>query len=134
MDPYKIPESDLSTDTKVMPKTIYFAFGFIVLSFMIFLIEELTYASEEGPYDIYNYLFIPVWAGILYWVSSSIRTRSDNPKNTFLILALLVAGMSIYTPLEGIFYIHGYRGGSVFSFRVSTVKCKRVKRMVFLNA
>ncbi|WP_020412338.1 hypothetical protein [Microbulbifer variabilis] len=100
MDPYKIPESDLSTDTKVMPKTIYFAFGFIVLSFIIFLIEELTYASEEGPYDIYNYLFIPVWAGILYWVSSSIRTRSDNPKNTFLILALLVAGMSIYTPLE----------------------------------
>lgn len=101
MDPYKVPESNLSVASKNMPKSISLCFGFIVLSFSIFLVEELFYAagSEGGLFDFYNYLFVPIWGGVLYWVSASIWGRKQNPKGTFLLLAILVAGMSIYSPL-----------------------------------
>ena len=102
MDPYKAPESNSCLEREDAPKSIKLVFSFIALSFLIFLLEEFVYAadSENGIFDIYNYYFVPIWGGILYWVSNKIREREENPKITFLILAILVSSVSILFPLR----------------------------------
>ena len=101
MNPYKTPESNLERVKGECPSSISTVYYLITLSFFIFLIEELIYAtySEIGIYDLYNYIFIPVWAIILFWLTNSIRKRKDNPKHTFLLLAFVIFGMNIYDPL-----------------------------------
>lgn len=101
MDPYKTPESDLVASEE-MPKEIRYAYYCIGISFLIFFLEELIYAAytDTGMLDLYNYIFIPIWAGILYWITQSIRSRGKNPKSTFLILALVVSGMAFYDPIS----------------------------------
>ena len=101
MDPYKTPESDLVASQE-MPKEIRYAYYCIGISFLIFLMEELIYAAytDTGMLDLYNYIFIPIWAGVLYWITQSIRSRGKNPKSTFLILALVVSGMVFYDPIS----------------------------------
>lgn len=101
MNPYKSPESNLVSVKGDCPNSILAVYYLITLSFVIFLIEELLYAaySETGIYDLYNYIFIPIWTIILLWISSSIWKRKENPKYTFLVLAFIVSGMTIYDPL-----------------------------------
>lgn len=101
MDPYKTPESNLECEAKEPPSKIFFVYASIALSFVIFLIEEMLYAMEnaEGLLDITNFIFILIWAAIMLWIINSIRNRKENPKNTFLILAVIVFGMSVYDPL-----------------------------------
>lgn len=101
MNPYKPPESNLEPVKGECPSSISTVYYLIALSFFMFLMEELIYAiySETGIYDLYNYIFIPVWAIILLWLINLIRKRKDNPKYTFLLLALVIFGMNIYDPL-----------------------------------
>ena len=101
MNPYKPPESNLETVKVECPSSISTVYYLIVLSFFIFLIEELIYAiySESGLHDLYNYIFIPFWAIILFWLTNPIRKRKNNPKYTFLLLAIVIFGMNIYAPL-----------------------------------
>ncbi|WP_413662653.1 hypothetical protein ACG1BZ_15745 [Microbulbifer sp. CNSA002] len=101
MNPYKAPESDIELEKLATPTSIKMVYLLIALSFLIFLIEEFIYvlSSETGIFDPFNYIFIPIWGAILLWVSGMIRKRTENPKSTFLILAIVVAGMSILTPL-----------------------------------
>lgn len=101
MDPYKTPQSNAAPEPQAAPGTIIVSYFVIGLSFIIFLVEEITYSVyvAENPFDAFNYLFIPLWAGVLYWVATSIKKREKNPRNTFLILAVVVAALSILSPV-----------------------------------
>jgi hypothetical protein len=99
MDPFKPPKSDLNLrEVKPPTPSILVIYGLVVLSFILFLVEDLMYASASngGLLDWKNYIFVPVWAVILFWVTGSIRKRKDNPKYTFLLLAILVFGLSFF--------------------------------------
>lgn len=102
MNPYKPPESAIEIKVTEAPKSIRLVYLMMALSFLFFLMEELVYAalSEGGLLDIYNYFFIPIWSGILFWLYSLIRDQKKNEKSTFLLLAVIVSGMSIYDPVS----------------------------------
>lgn len=101
MNPYKTPESNLEHVKGELPNSILVVYYLIAVSFIIFLIEEFLDAaySETGVYDLYNYIFIPIWIIFLFWFWHSIHKRKENPKYTFLLLAFVVSGMNIYDPL-----------------------------------
>lgn len=101
MNPYEAPVAELEKKLDKPPKYLSLVYFLIILSFVVFLIEELLFAILEAEElsAMENYVFIPIWGGILYWVTTALNMRKHNPKNTFLILAVIVTGMSIYDPL-----------------------------------
>ncbi len=101
MNPYEAPESDLENKLVETPKNIFVVYFLIAVSFFVFLVEEIVSAVSEAEHisDFENYIFIPIWAGILFWITSWVRSRKNNPKYTFMILAVVVAGMSVFDPI-----------------------------------
>jgi len=109
MDPYKAPESDLIKDNFVqMPSKIKAVYSLIGFSFVVFLIEEFFYAlvDLDSIWDLSNYIFIPIWGGLLYWVTSSIKNRKENPKKTFLALSVIIAVLSFLPSSDKSYYMY----------------------------
>lgn len=116
MDPYRSPSSDLELSKKKTPNSILAVYYLACISFIIFIVEELFYIleSEDEINEPFNYIFIPIWAAILYWVTNLVRIRKENPKNTFLLLAIVVSSMSIFYPLGAYSIYTGLGEGGCF--------------------
>lgn len=100
MDPYKTPETNVEKEVGEKPRDINIAHAIIALSFLIFLIGEIIYAatSETGLHDPYNYIFVPIWGVMLFLMGSLMKKSKNNPRYTFLALAIVFTGASIYDP------------------------------------
>ena len=102
VNPYKAPESSIGQEVQDTPRSIQLVYWLMVVSFFIFLIQELLYTaySEVDIFGVYNYIFIPIWAVVMYFIFNSIRNRKQYPRMTFLILEIIVVVMSIFDPLS----------------------------------